>query len=55
MRKSMDDLLASRVGVHVVLSGYEQRQERYRESNANKKAMDLSRRQARKNKRAQAY
>lgn len=55
MRKEMDMLLESPLGVHVVLSGYEERQARYRESNANKKAMDLSRRQARKNKRAQAY
>ena len=36
-------------------SGYEVRQERYRESNKNKKARDLDRRQKRKNKRIQAY
>lgn len=36
-------------------SGYELRQERYRESNENKKARDLDRRQKRKNKRSQAY
>ena len=36
-------------------SGYEVRQERYRESNKNKKARDLDRRQKRKNKRSQAY
>ena len=36
-------------------SGYELRQERYRESNKNKKARDLDRRQKRKNKRNQAY
>lgn len=36
-------------------SGYELRQERYRESNVNKKARDLDRRQKRKNKRSQAY
>ncbi len=38
-----------------VKSGYELRQERYRESNVNKKARDLDRRQKRKNKRSQAY
>ena len=36
-------------------SGYELRQERYREYNKNKKARDLDRRQKRKNKRSQAY
>ena len=36
-------------------SGYELRQERYRESNANKKARDLDRRNKRKDKRRQAY
>lgn len=36
-------------------SGYELRQERYRESNENKKSRDLDRRQKRKNKRSQAY
>lgn len=37
------------------LSGYEQRQARYRESDKNKKARDMDRRQKRKNKRSQAY
>ena len=36
-------------------SGYELRQERYRESNKNKKSRDIDRRQKRKNKRNQAY
>lgn len=36
-------------------SGYELRQERYRESNVNKKARDLDQGQKRKNKRSQAY
>ena len=36
-------------------SGYDLRQERYRESNARKKARDIDRRQKRKNKRSQAY
>lgn len=45
---AVDELVAEK-------SGYELRQERYRESKANKKARDLDRRQKRKNKRSQAY
>ena len=36
-------------------SGYTLRQERYWESNKNKKSRDIDRRQKRKNKRRQAY
>lgn len=49
-------------GVHIItgveaveLSGYEQRQQRYRESNEHKKARDLDRRTKRQDKRRLAY
>lgn len=48
-------------GVHITgaeaveISGYEQRQMRYRESNEHKKARDLDRRSKRQAKRKQAY
>ena len=48
-------MLQSAIEVEAQKSGYELRQERYRESNENKKARDLDRRQKRKNKRSQAY
>ena len=51
----MKGMKADFVVVDEVKSGYELRQERYRESNENKKARDLDRRQKRKNKRSQAY
>lgn len=50
------------VGVHIItgeeaveLSGYEQRQQRYRESNEHKKARDLDRRTKRQDKRRFAF